>query len=711
VSRETSNKHLQDGIQNLKNEQKAKAMKNFADAVQSDPLNASAWYMLEQVVEDSEKKKYCHDRAVALDSKIDLPGTKSKELSDNSKSVPVENRPPLDEFVDSTAGNIGKIAPEQTSPVSSKKQKNEKSIENNNLESKGTKKKNGVLFPFFVSMLIGFLVLMLPIIYLVRSGFFDPLQPYLSQFVPTPSIIESPVARELTQAQPPTPDIFIQTPGLTPTIDETKKYALLQEKINEAYKAYSEADYTTAIPIFNEALELDPGNAEFHARLGKSYYLSIDGLRDYQEYSNYLSLALENYDQAIKIDPTQEDYYVWRGITLEFIGVNQIFRETREQYLIAAQKNLELGILLGSDEFDIPPILTTINRYLGNCDLSLQESEQRNTVESSIDSREALAQSYICLGKYQKALDSLGENSEFISGKYARVKALYALGKYDEALAILKDSVDKKPGYSGERYYWKALIEYEQGLKDQAWTDLLTGEGNTWGRTPIYYYLYSKYFQSQDDMDQAKSMMQYAEAALGPQDGPLIAKMVNEGLKELDVEPLEMNLDPEYPIIALPDIKTIQALVASKEMSTTDLIYYPEGYKDAMEAAFEDGIMGMRIPPRTTNLIHFTFNEPLDITNIQNLSIQVEGDTEEYQNLKFAIFMPNGGYRFYYPALGSDNISFPKNYLFSDHDLYIALIDPDYNEAVFFSNFGITATVTLGDGSTRVIGYQIEGQP
>ena len=129
-----------------------------------------------------------------------------------------------------------------------------------------------------------------------------------------------------------------------------------------------------------------------------------------------------------------------------------------------------------------------------------------------------------------------------------------------------------------------------------------------------------------------------------------------------------------------------------------------------MEAAFEEGTMGMRIPPRTSRLVHLTFNEPLDINSVQNLAFQIQGEPEDYKNLKIAIFRPDGGWRFYYPSEGSEIITFPENYLFSDHDLFISLMDPDYNEAVFFYNFGISATVSLSDGSTRVIGYQIESQ-
>ena len=709
MSRGTSDKYLQVGIQNFRNDQRATAVQNFAEAVRSDPLNASAWYWLGQVIEDPEKKKYCHDRAIALDPKIGILQANPKELSDNFESAPTENKPASDGPIPSNPEREERPS-EQICPVQSENQTGKKNEENIDSTSKGADKKSGVLFSFFVSMLIGFLILIFPVFYLVRSGFFDPYQPYLALFLPTPTGIQSPASLELPQSQIPGPDVILPTPGQTPVVDEAKNYALLQEKMNEAYQAYSESDFTTAISYFNEAQQLDPENAEIYARLGGSYYLSINGLRDYGEFSNYLSLAVENYDQAIKIDPTRADYYVWRGQLLEFIGLNQTFRVTRDQYLIAAQENLELGLQLGFFKSEIQPTLTEIHRYLGACDLSLQESEQLNEEESSTNSKENLALSYICLGKYQKALESVGENPEFVIQNYAQVKALYALGRYNEALAILNESIEKQPGYYGERYFWKALIEYQQGLTDQAWADLSTGEGNTWIRPPIFYYLYSKYLQDQGDVDQAKSIMQYAEASLGPQDGPFIAKMVDAGLKELGVEPLELDLEPEYPILSLPDVQTIQALIASSAKSTTDHIYYPEGYQDAVQAAFEDGTMAMRIPPRTTRLIHLSFKEPLDITSVQNLHIQIQGNFEDYQNLKMAVFMPNGGWRFYYPSEDLEDIFSPESYLFSDHDLYIALIDPDYNEAVFFYNFGITATVTLSDGSTRVIGYEIESQ-
>jgi len=708
VSRDISNQYLQDGIRFLEEEQDSKAFECFVKAVQSDPANANGWYWLEKVIKDPEKQKYCHDRAISLDPVIYLKDINTIEPFENHKPEPFENKPIPKEILPASSEKIDGITPEPLQAAQPPR-----TVPDQNRPQKGIRQEpssgseDGVFFPFIVSLLIGFLVMVIPVIFLVRSGFFDPLYSYLSPFLPAPSTVLTPTLSEFA----PTMVASDQSLQITPTSNESINYTVLQEKINEAYKAYTDKDYVKVISNFNDALALDPDNAEIHARLGKTYYIHASSLHDYDEFTNYLTQSLEHYDQAIKIDPTQADYYIWRGIFFEFTGLNQIFRETREQYLIAAQQNLDLGIQLGSDELDISPRLTAIKRYQGNCDLSLQVSEQRNEVESTIDSREALALSYICLGNYQQALDSVQENSEFTPGYYAKLEALYALGRYDEALALLNQSIEKQPGFDGQRYYWKALIEYQQGLHDEAWTDLMTGEGNTWARTSIYFYLYARYFLSMDDMDNAKSMIQFAEASLGAEEGPVITNMINECMQEFEVGPIELDFPLEYPIIALPDIQTIQALVAAPKTPTSDIIYYPEGYTEAIEAAFEDGTMAMRLPPRTTRLVHFSFNEPLDITGFQDLTIQVQGDAEDYQSFSFAIFMPNGGWRFYYPAEGSKVISFPENYLFPDHDLYIALMNPGYDEAAFFYNFGITATVTLSDGTTRVVGYPIESEP
>ena len=90
-----------------------------------------------------------------------------------------------------------------------------------------------------------------------------------------------------------------------------------------------------------------------------------------------------------------------------------------------------------------------------------------------------MAETYACLGQYEKALEKINEalkcNCDFWQYNIFKAEILYFLGAKDQALEILNKDIELAPGSAGSRYYHRALIYYDQGKYDLARDDLEDG--------------------------------------------------------------------------------------------------------------------------------------------------------------------------------------------------------------------------------------------
>ena len=88
-------------------------------------------------------------------------------------------------------------------------------------------------------------------------------------------------------------------------------------------------------------------------------------------------------------------------------------------------------------------------------------------------------------------------------------------------MQILDTLIEQKPGYSGWRYYLRALIDYEIGDIDKTEQDLATGAGNTWGHLGLYAYVQGKLALDRGDNKEGILLLQEAEASLDVNFNPL----------------------------------------------------------------------------------------------------------------------------------------------------------------------------------------------
>ena len=103
----------------------------------------------------------------------------------------------------------------------------------------------------------------------------------------------------------------------------TKKFAdedkifLSNQKVDEAWKLYNKGDYSGAIKLHNEAIELNPDNSLAYYGRGTAY----NGLKQYER-------AIQDYDKAIQLNPNYDKAYNNRGNA--YYGLGQYERAIQD---------------------------------------------------------------------------------------------------------------------------------------------------------------------------------------------------------------------------------------------------------------------------------------------------------------------------------------------------------------------------------------------
>ena len=701
---------IEKGIDHVQAGQTPLAVTCFAKAVQIDPRSARAWYWLWKVIDDPEKKKYCYSRVSALDPNIfqkEVASTEPKPVetpspfvSDQSSSEYFYRPAAFDQKITTAVAYRANFNGTKTT----KPQFQDGNTINHVSKQRDSnpEPKNTTLRRFLLGLFTGLVLLGVPLVYLVVSGLLDPFERFLSPILYTLQPNDStPTLQILAPTQTPTP---------TPTPTLTVEYLLPStNEINDAYQAALWGDYPDAIFAYNEIIENSPDNAEAYFRRGDAYDKMVDGLRSQGEYLDYIQQAIDDYDHAISIDPSQGDYYVWRGLAIWDLGAAQNLRSENEGLYDAALENMQIGMELGTIEDLTPSYIASLNRLSGNCEQSVALFEQlvANKTDPSDTSLDlSLAWAYLCVGEYQKVLDALSQREDCNCDALLRACALYGLRQTDEMLGVLNTSILEDSDFGGERYFMRALNSYDHGWYEQARNDLELGEANTWDRGPIYSYVMARLAAADGDLETAQYMMQYAEASLLMVEGPMIINMIQQGLLDLDVEPLQLSSQTLISITPIPS-SVLEPVAPDVSLTPTpDVEILPGGYEDAIEVSFSRGTGSIAIPPSTTILYHFLPDEPLKIVETRNLEFQQSGREDFQKNdLQITLFRHEGGWRWIYPDNRSYFIPEPDNYIYNNSEMYIAITNKDEIDTVYLNNIGIVATVLLTDGSTHSYGF------
>ena len=516
------NNNLEYGIALAKLGEKKKAAVILARAVQSDPKSAQAWYWLGMVIDDLEKKRYCLERARALE-----PAPVQPKVSDSIKI-----KEAVETISYEQALGEGLFDPNETSSVKNSPQP---SSETNKLR---VNPKYFLIGIILVMVAIGF-----PIMYDVLTN------PKSSLFTNTSMTVTAEMNHALAVLSP----IPTDTPYITivPPLSLQDRINAKQPSMQAAEQEVDQENYSDAIVLLTDIINDVPEYADAYFYRGFSYLKIIDSLHNESEYVEYLQKSIQDFDEAINLDPTVPRYYRLRASSIWAYG--QILPMSADRMLVyqTVLENFQKAqrLYLPDTNYETNSNMASLYVDMGYCQQSLEMVDQvENTETLTDDNRNFLLQvkadASFCLGNYANAY---AYSQSIIRcnrcNQFFQSEVLYSQGKQKEALELLNQSIEEDPNYTGERYYLRALIYIDQGNYDQAENDLSVGEGMTWGRTSTYGLVKAYLAYHDDNTSDGNYWLQYAQAALRPDDGPALSNRIASEMETRGVRPLKSTPD------------------------------------------------------------------------------------------------------------------------------------------------------------------------
>ena len=372
-----------------------------------------------------------------------------------------------------------------------------------------------------------------------------------------------------------------------------------------------------------------------------------------------------------------------------------------------ALDNLQMALALGvSDPVVSERSLPLVYDFLGRCEEGMAEAKRLVEVweaaqnPSSADLNYNLAEGYLCLAQLEPALKhvdiAIGVYSSF-QEKFARAVILYNMGRLDDALAQLNETIEDFRFYCGCRYFLRALIYYEQGHPDMAQADLDFGVGQTWDRAGLLAYMTGRLLIDEGQTEEGWQQIQLAEATLGRNYGPLLNrirdKIQKQGLPLLTPEPqVEVTATPLPP---LPPVSTPRPpLAAGAPPSTTSLV-----------VDLTAGAGPITFGTNSALYLRFQPASPIAFQSVQSLDVQVQRmDSDDLTGLSFEIWdWTMGDWRPRGISVGNFPVNQPGNYVGPEGDVYVR-IGNSGARAIQLGNIGFTFVVQQADGTTAQYG-------
>ena len=220
----------------------------------------------------------------------------------------------------------------------------------------------------------------------------------------------------------------------------------------EAISLSEAGDYAAALPLFAQAISLDPENAEYYTQRARTHYFAGD-----------YELALADFDTAIQLEPAAVRYN-GRGAAYDELG-------QPDQALADYDRALQLDPDFAYAHHNRGIILQDRGEY----DLAIAafsaaiEADPANA--GAFSGRGGV---FYALGDYEQAIldfnSALELDSNFAMAYLNRGDAYSALGQYEQALADYDAAIDLAPdlvrAYNNRGVTHYNLGDYEQALAD-----------------------------------------------------------------------------------------------------------------------------------------------------------------------------------------------------------------------------------------------------
>jgi len=319
----------------------------------------------------------------------------------------------------------------------------------------------------------------------------------------------------------------------------------------------AESNENKDISYWDQVIAKDPENADAYFQRATLIYNASDLTHNLEVYLSKLDQALNDIDEAISFRSDIGDYYALRQSIYWYIAVSQYYAVDRQYLVEIALDNAYKAYQLGTTT-EYPDRIIVIDLIFANqCQKALDELQkliaQLPEGDTSLGGLLHIrSQAYACLGRLDDALqsvnDSMFNNMNMGYKKDLLIQYLLMLGRYSEALPILDEQIGTSE-LRGDRYYMRAEVYYNLGMKELVQDELNEGIPRTWGRGGWLPYVEAQMALDEGRTEDAIQLLQLAEATFNPTYNPMRWK-IQEQLKSLGALPL--TLPPSVPYSPTP---------------------------------------------------------------------------------------------------------------------------------------------------------------
>lgn len=398
-----------------------------------------------------------------------------------------------------------------------------------------------------IGLLLAVLCGGLVLVYLAASGTFNRFQPTAVLPTAAATAIKQPTLPPAWTATPAPPatataPTATRAPSRTPSLSFEQRWAAVQAQIAEARALRQAEDYAAAIVAWDAILAQVPEYADGYFRRAANYVALLQNQRILEEYLTYNQQALADLNQAIALDASVGEYFLWRyEVEANLAGV-AYYRVEQDYWHNLALADARQAALLGSSDPFADRHVIFLLYALDRCEEGLTETQNLEASLGSFASEDyglytAYAEGYLCMGDLDKALENsnmaLDLNPD-LRRKQNHWTILYIAGEPEVALEMLDVDISDSAYYCGCRYYWRALIEAEQGETETALEDLAMGEMQTWTRGGLRLYTLAQLALAAGETEEGIALLQEADATFWYANGAPLRERIRAELAELN---------------------------------------------------------------------------------------------------------------------------------------------------------------------------------
>jgi len=336
-----------------------------------------------------------------------------------------------------------------------------------------------------------------------------------------------------------TPTVFhTETPRPSPTPSPTLDTAAF---VATSLALRESEEYEKDIVLWDVYLSKDPSFADGYYQRATSLNWGAPGVGGLDRYLRYNLAAFADLDRAIELGLAADGRYYWRRyqVLTDLIAVEPS-RTNREALMKLAFDNLVAANSIGPWSDVSRGVEVSALADLGRCEEAiatgwhhLQELERLFPTQPWGHARAhaQLGRAYNCAGRWADAIQhydqalALDPDIDHWTWEFWRSVNLYFLGRLEQAQEFLDRDIEAHPNYSGERYFLRALILYDQDRVDEALADLQFGAFQTWGPYGVYSYVHGRIMIDNGDVEGGLDLLRQAEATLLLEYAPLLERV------------------------------------------------------------------------------------------------------------------------------------------------------------------------------------------